>query len=271
MIDTPVHQSLAAALAVIVAPESYHRLPGLHEPFSAVSHLIGAALFLVLGTRLVARGGEHPARFAALSVYAAACVLLLATSGIYHATTPGGLAHRVMLRLDHSAIFVFIAATFTPIHALLFRGPMRWGALLFVWAVAAAGVVARTAYYEVFSGGFALLLYLGMGWLGAVSGGLLCRRHGYRFVRPLLWGGIAYSIGAIVAYLRQPVLVGGVIHAHELFHVAVLAGALLHFRFVWQFADGTVPATISRDPARPPAPRVGDAPADAVASSLRSR
>jgi channel protein (hemolysin III family) len=222
-------------------PELYYGLPGLHEPFSAVSHLAGAALFLVLGARLVRRGGDSPARLAALSVYAGACVLLLAASGIYHATTPGGRAHRVMLRMDHSAIFVFIAATFTPIHVLLFRGPMRWGALIFVWAMAAAGVVAKTAYFNVVSGGLALCLYLGMGWLGAVSGGMLCRRHGYPLVRPLLCGGIAYSVGAIAAFLRQPVLVPGVVHAHELFHIAVLAGALLHFRFMWRVADGTMP------------------------------
>jgi channel protein (hemolysin III family) len=226
---------LSAAVEAVLGPDLIP-LPWLHHPFSAASHLAGAALFLALGARLVRRGRGDGRRQALLGLYAATCVLLMLASGVYHATTPGGVPNRVMLRLDHGAIFLLIAGTFTPIHGLLFRGPLRWAPLVMIWAFAIAGVVAKTAFFDSVDGWVGLVLYLGMGWFGLFSGGLLCRWRGYAFVRPLLWGGIAYSVGAVAEFFRWPVLIPGVVHAHELFHLAVVAGALLHYRFIWQFA-----------------------------------
>ena len=214
------------------------RLTGLYDPVSALSHLAGAAVFVVLGCLLLRRGRGDAARLAFLGVYAVACVFLLLMSGTYHMTAPGSPLHQVLLRLDHGAIFVLIAGTFTPIHGLLFRGILRWAPLAFIWAAAAAGVVLKTAYFNTFAEWVGLAFYVTLGWLGAASGILLWRRYGFTFIRPLLMGGVAYSVGAAFDFLRQPVLIPGVVHAHELFHLAVLAGALLHWRFVWTFAGG---------------------------------
>jgi channel protein (hemolysin III family) len=183
-------------------------------------------------------------------VYAIACVVLLLMSGLYHMTKPGSTLHQVMLRLDHGAIFVLIAGTFTPIHGLLFRGTMRWAPLLLVWTAAAAGVVLKTAFFNDLAEWLGLTFYVTLGWLGAATGVVLWRRHGFAFIRPLLLGGVAYSIGAAADFLRRPVLIPGVIHSHELFHVAVLAGAVLHWQFTWQFAEGSAPAAPRR--AQPP-------------------
>lgn len=223
-------------------PALYH-LPGFYHPVSAVSHLLGAALFVVLGVLLLRRGRGDAARVAFLGVYAFSCVLLLSVSGVYHMTVTGGAANAVMLRLDHAAIFVLIAGTYTPAHGLLFRGPLRWGPLLLMWAAAAAAVTLKTVYFRSMAAGLGVSLYLALGWLGGASGLLLWRRHGFAFVRPLLLGGLAYSAGAVIEFLRWPVLIPGVVHPHELFHLAVLAGALLHWRFVRQFAAGHVGAS----------------------------
>src|SRR5437764_7650 len=110
------------------APEIYH-LPGFHEPFSAMSHLLGAAVFLFLGCVLLLRGRRNPGGLIYLGVYAASVVLLLSLSGVYHMPVRGGTAHRVMERLDHSAIFVLIAGSFTPAQGILFHGWQRWGPL----------------------------------------------------------------------------------------------------------------------------------------------
>src|SRR5688572_381784 len=104
-----------------------HPLPGFYEPFSAITHLCGAAAFLVLGFLLVRRGRGDPARLGFLSVYAGSGVLLFLMSAGYHMAIPGGTAQRVMERLDHAAIFLLIAGSFTPLHGLLFHGWLRWG------------------------------------------------------------------------------------------------------------------------------------------------
>ena len=75
-------------------------------------------------------------------------------------------------------------------------------------------------------------------WLGLISGGALWRRFGFHFVEPVLWGGVAYSIGAVLDFLNWPVIVPGVIRSHELFHVAVLIGLGFHWAFAFAIADG---------------------------------
>jgi len=221
-------------------------LPGISDPFSAVSHLLGAVIFSFLGYGLLLRGRGDRARMIYLGVYAFSCVLLFALSGVYHMMSHGGAARIVLGRLDHCAIFVLIAGTFTPAHGLLLRGMSRWGPLLFIWSVAITGILLKAIFFDDLSEWFGLVFYLTMGWFGAFSGTLLARRYGFDFVMPLLLGGIAYSIGAVLDSLNWFVVVPGVIHAHEIFHIAVLAGAALHWYWVWTFADGRMSAFTER-------------------------
>lgn len=214
--------------------EFYH-LPGFHDPVSALSHLFGAILFLALGYLLLRRGQGDRTRMIFLGVYVVSCVLLFSMSGVYHMMARGA-ARDVLGRLDHNAIFLFIAGSFTPAHGILFRGWLRWAPLLFIWTAAIVGVTLKTIFFNDLPRWTGLLLYLALGWLGALSGILLYRLFGYRFIRPLLWGGIAYSIGGAIDGVGWPTLIPGVVGSHEVFHFAVLLGALLHWRFNWQFA-----------------------------------
>lgn len=228
-------KGMFSAIAAFAASPLRH-LPGFHDPFSALSHLAGAVMFVFLGRTLVGRGGPDPIRRALLGVYAFSCVLLFSMSGVYHMTRLGGVAREVMMRLDHGAIFILIAGTFTPVHGLLFRGPLRWGPLAFIWTAALSGVVLKTAFMNSVAEWVGLTLYLVLGWFGAVSGILLWRARGFAFIRALLLGGIAYSVGAAADFLQRPTIVPGVVQAHEIFHVAVLIGAALHYQFIRQFA-----------------------------------
>jgi predicted membrane channel-forming protein YqfA (hemolysin III family) len=71
-----------------------------------------------------------------------------------------------------------------------------------------------------------------------VSAVFLVRRYGFPFIKPLLWRGIAYSIGGVADFLRWPTVVPRVVESHEVFHVAVLVGAVFHWLFIRQFAGG---------------------------------
>src|SRR5262249_33751051 len=161
---------------------------------------------------------------------------LLSMSGVYHLLSPGGAGRVVLRRLDHGAIFVLIAGTFTPLHVILFRGWWRFGPLLLIWAAAITGVTLKSIFFDEMAEGVGLLCYRGRGWRGGASGFGLCPAHGLPFIRPLLWGGLAYSAGGVLEFLGWPVLIPGVLGPHELFHVGVLAGAGLHWKFVSQFA-----------------------------------
>ncbi len=225
-------------------PELYH-LPWFYEPFSAISHMGGAVLFLALGAALLWRGRGNRARLVFLGIFAGANLLQFSMSGLFHMLARGGTAHRVFERLDHGAIFILIAGTFTPVHGLLFQGWLRWLPLLLIWIAAVAGITLKTIFFNDLAEWLSLTFYLTLGWFGVISTTVLAREYGLRFVKPLLLGGVVYSVGAVMEIAGWWTILPGVIHPHELWHVAVLIGAFLHWLFVWQFANGPPKQTCS--------------------------
>jgi channel protein (hemolysin III family) len=224
--------------------EAPYPLPGFSDPVSSLSHLLGAGFFACLTPFLLRRGRGHAGRLFCLSVFAFSTVLLLSVSGVYHLLTRGEGGRAVLLRLDHGAIFVLIAGTFTPLYGVLFRGLGRWLPLLFVWSVAIAGLTLKTIFFKEFSATVTVSLYLGLGWFGAVAGYILWQRHGVSFILPLLWGGVAYSVGAMQDYLgdRYPWwYIFRIVGPHELFHMFVLLGVGCHWWFVFRLTDGIPP------------------------------
>jgi channel protein (hemolysin III family) len=224
-----------------VTVTSIYPIPGFQDPVSSFSHLLGAGVFAALSVPLLWRGWGRAGRVAALALFAFSVVFLLSMSGVYHLLAIDGTGRMVMQVLDHAAIFVLIAGTFTPVAILLFKGPPRWGILLVGWTAAVNGVVLKTIFFDDVPEGLSVSLYLAMGWFGAIAGYALWRRYGLRFIQDLIWGALAYTVGAVVDYLRWPALIPGVVGPHELFHVLVLAGIAFHWSFVYR-CTGELPA-----------------------------
>jgi channel protein (hemolysin III family) len=229
-------------------------IPGVGDPLSALTHLAGAFVFARLGVSLVRRGRGDVQRTMSLLVFAFSAVLLLLISGTYHLWSPDGAFREVLRRLDHAAIFVLIAGSFTPVHTILFHGPWRWGMLAGIWTVAIAGLTFKTLYFAAIPEGLGLALYLGFGWLGLASWIALVRRFGFRFARPVLWVALAYTLGALTDFLHWPVPVPGLLGSHELFHLAVLAGLSVHWMFISSFASRQLPKSSSGEHAGYSAP-----------------
>ena len=174
---------------------------------------------------------------------ALATVFLLSMSAVFHMLGPGD-GRLVMRQLDVAAVFVLIVGTVTPIHVILFRGWACWAPLLLMWSVAATGITLRAVFEESMPPYLGTSLFLVLGWCGVIPSIVLWRRYGYGFIEPLLWGGVAYTLGAFVLMLRWPLLIPGVIRPHEIWHIAVLFGISLHWKFVFQFAGG-FPLTVA--------------------------
>lgn len=173
----------------------------------------------------------------ALGVYAGSVVLLFAMSGVYHLLPHDTAGRAVLQRLDHASIFVLIAGTFTAVHGILFRGWLRWGVITFVWVVTATAIPLKTVFFTEMPEALGLALYLSFPWIGFVSAYQLWRRRGADYVAPLVLGGVAYTAGAVLEFQRSPNPWPGVVHAHELFHFAVIVGAVLHWRFCARIAE----------------------------------
>lgn len=213
-------------------------LPGFREPVSSILHLLGAVFAAGYAPALVRRGLRHGCNPWPLILFAFACVLLLSLSGVYHMFSPVGSVRPIMKRLDVAAIFVLIAATATPLYVQLFKGKARWILLLSIWTVAIAGLTLRTIYFDSFSPWFGLGIFLAMGWMGSVAALVIWRRYGFSYMRWLVAGGLAYTLGAIGLGLKWPTPIPGFVGPHEVWHVAVLVGIACHWTFIWQVAGG---------------------------------
>ena len=218
-------------------------LPGCREPLSSFSHLIGAVVFTVLAFTLVRRGRGDRARTISLVVMACSTVQLLILSGLYHMFPPGPM-RELMVRADVSGVFLLIAGSLTPVHVILFRGLARSGPLALAWSVAIIGIILRMVFFDSVSGAAGIAIFLMFGWGAAVTAAVVYQRYGWRFVRHGVCAGLAYTAGAIVLALHQPILIPGFVGPHEVWHAAVLLGLGLHWRFVYRFASGRVPNEI---------------------------
>jgi channel protein (hemolysin III family) len=222
-------------------------IPGFNEPFSSLSHYLGAVLFVALGGLLIRRGRGDRLRVASLVVYITTLLFMLMMSGTFHLVRRGTPIHEIVGRLDYASIFLLIAGTFTPTHVILFRGWARWGILALIWTIAIVGVVLKMVYYQQFTHGISVAVYIAMGWIGVFGGILAWRRYGFEFVKPLFGGAIAYTVGALFEVKGEYLtLWPGIVESHEIWHVAVLIGAALHWAFIYQFADGSLPPIIDR-------------------------
>jgi channel protein (hemolysin III family) len=204
---------------------------GFCEPISSWLHA-GGAVVAGMSTRALYRSAATPGGRLALGIFGAAVVLSLAASGAYHALDTGSSARAVFQRIDHACIWVLIAATFTPVHVIVFRGPWRWAMLTVIWACAAAGVALKTLFFADLGPALGLALYLVLGWMGGVSAAKIWQQHGRRATHLLLAGGLLYSVGGAASVAEMPVVVPGYVGPHEIFHVAVLAALFAHWRFM---------------------------------------
>lgn len=207
-------------------------IPGFCQPVSSLTHLGAAVAAAVAAVPLLRLGRKSPGRVLAIAVYVVCVLTVLIVSGTYHSLERGCRAREVMQQIDHYAIWLLIAGTFTAVHGVMCRGFWRRGLLTIIWAYAAVGILLQILWFQTFSGVPGLVLYLGLGWVGLLSVIKLGRQIGYREVRPLWYAGIAYTAGAILEAVRQPHLLPRWVGPHEIFHLAVVAGVLIHWLFI---------------------------------------
>ena len=203
------------------------------EIANALSHGLGALLAIaalpILVTRAVGHGGV--ADVVAAAVFATTLILLYAVSTLYHAL-PEGSAKAWLLRMDHAAIYVFIAGSYTPFTlGVLHTGP-GVTLLIVVWAAAAFGVAIKLLNrlrHRLVSTG----LYLAMGWVVLLAAGPLVARLPVAGLTLLVAGGLSYTLGAFVFLLDNRVR-----YSHFVWHLFVLGGSVCHFFAALFYAYG---------------------------------
>lgn len=155
------------------------------------------------------------------SIYGASLILLYSSSTLYHSIHYPP-AKAVLQRLDHAAIYLLIAGTYTPFLLVNLRGPWGWSLFATVWSIAVAGVVLEFIRQRRFKR-LSLVLYLGLGWIVLVAIDPMLDRVETGGLVLLLIGGLCYSFG-VIFYLWKKL-----VYHHAIWHLFVLAGSVLHF------------------------------------------
>jgi hemolysin III len=203
-----------------VADEVIPRLRGLLHAYAAWAAGAASAVLVALAPT----GG---ARVAAL-IYGFGLIALFSASALYH-RWPGDPRYKPWLRrLDHSTIFVFIAASYTPIALLVLDGPLRTIVLISVWAGAGAGVALSLVWIDA-PRWLVAACYLALGWVAVVAMPQLWERSGIAPFVLLAVGGALYTLGAAVYAAKRPNPWPRTFGFHEMFHTLVIAAALAHF------------------------------------------
>lgn len=209
-----------------------YSIPGFEDPINSWTHLFGALAAIVLVIRLFKKGGigrRHPVP---ILIYGFSCIFLLSMSGVYHLLPRESTARYVLRILDHAGIFLLIAGTLIAVHEAIFSGLMKWGVIILASMIAALGITFGTIYFNELPTYVTHSVFLAFGWLGMVSIIGIWRLKKTLSIKYLVYGGLAYTVGAIIDWVQYPVINSYYFGAHELFHVAVLIGVTFHWFFI---------------------------------------
>jgi hemolysin III len=193
------------------------------ERMNSISHVVGAGLALVGLVILVVHASQKgdPWKIVSFSVYGATLLVLYSFSALYHSAR--GAAKKIFQKLDHSAIYLLIAGSYTPFTLVTLRGAWGWSIFGLIWGLALFGIIQDT----LVSRGrriFSVVVYLLMGWLALVAIRPLAHALSSAGMAWLIAGGVFYTAGVLFYALDKKIAFG-----HEIFHLFVLAGSACHY------------------------------------------
>jgi hemolysin III len=203
-------------------------LKKLREPVNSLTHWGGAILALVGLIALIIIGWDTPAKMISFAIYGASLIFMFSASATYHMVQAKDKALEIFRKIDHAAIFVLIAGTYTPFCINAFEGFWKWGMLTIIWSLALIGIIVKIFYIRAprwLNAG----IYVLMGWLSVAAAGQMLASLPAWVFGWLIAGGVIYTLGAIVYATKIFNFKPGVFGFHEVWHIFVLLAAAAHY------------------------------------------
>lgn len=204
------------------------------EIMNMVTHIVGGALGIIALVLCVVKAAlaGSPRNVVTTSIYGVCMISLYTMSSVYHGLHPG-TGKKVLQVIDHCTIYFLIAGTYTPLvlGAICGRSPaVGWSLFAFEWTLTAIAVTLTAIDLNKYSV-FSMICYIGMGWIILPFAQLVTEAISSPGFQLLLWGGISYTIGAVLYGIGSKVR-----WMHSVFHIFVLIGSLLHFLAIFLYA-----------------------------------
>lgn len=207
------------------------------ERFNAISHLVGSVLAAagVAVLVVVAARQDNPWKVASFAVYGITLFMLYVFSALYHSLR--GRAKDIFRTLDHGAIYLLIAGTYTPVTLVALRGPWGWSLFGINWGLAVLGITQEYLLRKrLRTRIFSVVLYVLMGWLALIALPQLAHALPAAGLMWLVVGGMFYTVG-IVFYALDDTLP----HSHGIWHLFVLAGSISQYAAMFYLGSPVIP------------------------------
>lgn len=200
------------------------------------THFIGVILSITATFLLIIKSNDSQSLIGviSISVFGISMILLFTASTLYHWLKLSEEGIKKLRKADHIMIFIYIAATYTPICIIVLKGYIGWLLLIAVWLVAIFGVIIKLFWMNA-PRWLSTLIYVLMGWLAVV---VIYPLFSSLEIDALLWlftGGLFYTVGAIIYALKKPDPFPGILGFHEIFHLFVLAGSFSHYWVMYKY------------------------------------
>ena len=200
------------------------------EPISGLTHLAGAILALGGLAWLVYQTQDTPDKLISVVIYGFSMILLYGASAALHLVYGPQRVILWLRRLDHAAVYMLIAGTYTPLVYTTLQGGWRWGILGAVWVMAVAGAIFKLTKLSHHTRA-STLSYILMGWLGVLTAPQAVDVLPLSVALLILGGGLFYTVGALIFTMQKPNF-----HPqfgfHEIWHLFVMGGSSLHYAAV---------------------------------------
>lgn len=202
------------------------------ESFNFYSHLVGAIAAIVGTVFLVLVARYSASALITALIYGISVTFLFLASTLYHAFKKEENEKSLWRRLDRLAIFCMIAGTFTPICYMYLNGIWRWSIIAIQWGLVGFGLISQL-FFPRAPRIFYAVIYLVMGWMAIVPIKQILAHVNLVQGVLLFTGGVFFTLGGLIYATKRPRLVPGIFSFHELFHIMVLIGGILHYAMIY--------------------------------------
>lgn len=209
----------------------------IREPINGFTHLFGAVLSFVGLLALVIKASAAYGSalvITAVIIFGISLILLYSASATYHMVVARDHIIAFLRKIDHSMIFVLIAGTYTPICLISLQGTMGWTLFIVINGLALIGVLYKLIWFKA-PRWLSTALYVLMGWIIIFFSSSLVDVLTWNGMILLISGGLAYTIGAVIYWLKPKFLEFKHMGFHEIFHIFILIGSLAHFFCIYYF------------------------------------
>ena len=202
------------------------------ELFNFYSHFAGAVAAIIGTVYLAIAASDSASGLVTALIYGISVVFLFSASTLYHAFKKEDNELSFWRKMDRLAIFFMIAGTFTPICYFCLDGAYKWMMIAFQWSLVGVGLISQIFFPGAPRKLYAVI-YLFMGWSALFTLKQMLANMSSSQAILLVSGGVSFTIGAIIYAIKKPRMIPGIFSFHELFHILVLIGGVLHYAMIY--------------------------------------